>query len=279
MGDAFRVSALCQSRRGVDLATRAAEKALADAGLGAADIPLIICSTSTPHRMTSTLSAAVSAAIGAQAACFDVRTGCSGGLFALTTAGLYLASGTSHALVIGAETFSKVIPKESKIAAVSLGDGAAAVVLSRGEGCIASAALMTDGTLGGLITTDGALPPTESEIARGGYVLSGAPETLAAVVPDKYAEAISAARERAGAGEISLFVPHQTSLPLIRAVAGRAGIDEAKTFVNVHRHANVGAAGVLGALVEARAEGRMNGRVLCTAVGGGMSWAAVVIDC
>lgn len=268
----------------LDLAVRAARAALEDAKVDAGDVPLVLCATSTPHRMTSTVSAALGAALGARAACFDVRSGCSGGLFALTTASLYLAAGVPRVLVVGTETFSKVLPKQSKIAAVSLGDGAAAVVLERREGsALLSAALSTDGNLGGIITTDGALPPTEAEIARGGYELSGAPDELAQVVPGKYAQAIDGALARAGIapGDVALFVPHQTSTPLVRAVAERAGISAERTFLNVPEHANIGSAGLLGALVEARAAGRFGrgDRVLCAVVGGGMSWAAAVLAC
>jgi len=266
------------------LATRAARAAIADAGLDPRDIPLVVCVTSTPHRMTSTLAAAVGAALGAPGACFDLRTGCSGTIFALATAAQYLASGVARVLVVGVEAFSKVLPKTSKIAAVSLGDGAAAIVLERRPGTtLLSAALATDGNLGGLVTTDGALPPTEAEIARGGYELSGAPDELAAVIPSKYAQAIETALAHAelGAADVTTFVPHQTSVPLIHAVAAQAGIPIARTFVNVPKHANTGAAGFLGALVEARAAGACDegARVLCAAVGGGMSWAAAVLAC
>ena len=266
----------------LDLALRASQAALRDAGLEAADLSLILCATSTPHRMTSTVAAPLGAALGAAAACLDTRTGCSGGLFALSTAALYLAAGTGPALVVGAETFSKIIPPEHRGAQLALGDGAAALVLGRRAGAqLISAALETDGALGRLITTDGALPPTGEEIARGGYRLSGAPDELAQVVPQKYAAAISAARRRAGGAEIDLFVPHQTSRALIARVAAEAGIPLERTFVNVERHANIGAAGWMAALVEARAEGRCppGARLLLAAVGGGMSWAAAVLRC
>lgn len=266
----------------VTLGARAAEAALRDARVDASAVPLVVCATATPPRMTSTISAPIGAAIGARAACIDVRSGCSGGLVALVTAALHVAAGVPRALVIGAETFSKVIPRASKIAAISLGDGAAALLLERRDGsAVLSATMASDGDLGGLITTDGALPPTHAEIDRGAYELTGTPDGLATIVPEKYDVAIGGALSRAGLGsrELTLFVPHQTSLPLIRAVASRAGIDEARTYVNVHRHANVGAAGVLGALVEARADGRLRpgGRALLAVVGGGMSWAAAVL--
>jgi 3-oxoacyl-[acyl-carrier-protein] synthase-3 len=268
----------------LDLAVEAGRRALGDAGTSAESLALVVVATSTPCRMTSTLSAQVGAALGASAACMDVRSGCSGGLFALSTAALHVAAGVGPALVIGTETFSKIVPPASKVAAMSLGDGAGSLVVGKVPGAVVeSVSLQTDGRFGRLISTDGALPPTEAEIARGGYVLSGAPEELMEVVPGKYADAIDAALGRAGvvAGAVDLFVPHQTSVALIRGVASRAGISPERTFTNVARHANIGAAGWLVAFAEARAQGRMPAgtRVLVAAVGGGMSWGAAVLRC
>lgn len=269
-----------------DLAVQAARAALADANLAPGDVDLVIASTSTPHRMTSTLSGSVGAALGARAACMDVRTGCSAVLFALTTASAYLAAGAGPILVVGSETFSKVIPPSNKMAAISLGDGAGALVVTGGErGRLLGSYLETDGALGRLVSTDGALPPTEEEIARGGYLLSGAPEELMSVIPGKYLTAIEGALGKAGvsAADVDLFVPHQTSAPLIAHVARAAGIPVERTFVNVPRHANVGAAGCIVAVAEARAEGRFSRgapekTLLLAAVGGGMSWGGLLLE-
>jgi 3-oxoacyl-[acyl-carrier-protein] synthase-3 len=266
----------------IDLAADAARRALGDAGVEAGAVDLVLCSTSTPPRMTSTISGAVGARLGVRVPCMDVRTGCSGGIFALATAAAYLAAGCERVLLVGAETFSKVIPPRSKAAAVALGDGAGALVIGKRAGaCLESAFMCTDGALGHLISTDGALPPTEAEIERGGYVLGGDADELAAELPGKYAQAIAGCLERAGRshGDVDLFVPHQTSAALIRGVAARAGIDEGRTFVNVPLHANVGSAGWLVALAEARAQRRTQPgtRTLVAAVGGGMSWAAALL--
>src|SRR5437588_151205 len=97
----------------------------------------------------------------------------------LGQAALAVAAGSGPALVVGAETFSKIVPPQSRTAALALGDGAAALIVGRRGGArLLSAVFQTDGALGKLITTDGALPPTEGEIARGGYLLSGAPDEL-----------------------------------------------------------------------------------------------------
>ena len=269
----------------LDLSLRAARAALADAGLEPADVSLLLSCTSTPHRMTSTLSAAVGSGLGARAACMDTRTGCSAGLFALTTAALYVSAGATGegvALITGAETFSKVLPPQSRIAQLSLGDGAAALVIGRKEGAaLLSAFLETDGSLGRLITTDGALPPTQGELERGGYLLSGAPDELLQFVPGKYLAALSAAFARAGVdgARLDLYVPHQTSASLIAAVCEQAGIPAARAFVNVAGHANIGSAGWMAALCEARAAGRCQDGALVglAAVGGGMSWGAAVL--
>jgi 3-oxoacyl-[acyl-carrier-protein] synthase-3 len=268
----------------LDLAVAAARRALDDAGVRAGELELILCTTSTPHRMTSTLSAAVGAALGAECACLDARTGCSGGLFALATAALYLQAGVERVLLVGAETFSKIIPPAHKVALLALGDGAGALVLGKRKGASLDAGWMrSDGTLSKLISTDGALPPTADEIARGGYQLSGQPEELSRVIPGKYAEAIGGALARAGldGSRVDLFVPHQTSRALIEEVARAAGIGRERAYINVEKHANVGAAGWMVALAEARAEGRCPAgtRLLCAAVGGGMSWAAAVLTC
>ena len=268
----------------LDLATAAAERALDDAKLTAADVALVLVATSTPHKMTSTVSAQVGARLGARAACMDVRTGCAGALFALSTAALHVAAGAGVALVIGAETFSKIIPPSSKMAAVALGDGAGALVVGPSPAARVDAIFLeTDGALGRLITTDGSLPPTVDEIARGGYHLSGSPDDLTATVPAKYAAGIEAAlaRSNLAASQIDLFVPHQTNVPMMRIVAANAGIPPQRTFVNVPRHANIGAAGWVVAFAEARREVRMKrgARVLVAAVGGGMSWGAAVLSC
>jgi 3-oxoacyl-[acyl-carrier-protein] synthase-3 len=262
----------------LSLAVAAARQALEQARCTAGELGLVLCATSTPHRMSGTLSAAVAQQLGASCAAMDTRTGCSGGLFALATGALYTAAGAGPVLIVGADTFSKVIPSGSKLAALSLGDGAGALVLGRRENASLDAVfLKTDGALGGLITTDGALPPTHAEIDRGGYVLSGAPDELTAVVPSKYAEAIGAvlARSRLKPADLALFAPHQTSRSLIDKLS--AQLRGPRTFVNVERHANIGAAGWIVALVESMGSLRPGDKVLTAAVGGGMSWGAAVM--
>ena len=211
----------------------------------------------------------------------DTRTGCSGGLFALATGALFAQAGVGQVLIVGTETFSKIIPPSSRLAQLSLADGAGALVLGK-IGRRDPLRLSRERRLAGkLISTDGALPPTHAEIDRGGFFLSGAPEELLQVIPGKYEAAIQAALARAQLGpeEISVYVPHQTSATLIGEVCRRTGISIERAFINVEQHANIGSAGWLVALCEARAAKRMreDDAVLLAAVGGGMSWAAAVL--
>lgn len=265
----------------VDLGAAAADAALADAGVAAAEIGALFCATSTPHRMTSTVSAALGAQLGVEAMCLDTRAGCAAALFSLATAALYVAAGVSPVLLVGVDTFSKVIPAHHKGAALSLADGAGALVLGAGGGALLGASMETDGRLGGLVMTPGALPPTQAEIEADGYVLAGDPEGLAGAIPDRYVAALTGALGRAGlpAAELDAYVPHQVGRPVVEAVCARLGIALSRTWLTPGRHGNLGSAGWLVALAEARAEGFVGpGQTLALAsVGGGMSWAAVVL--
>lgn len=261
------------------LAVRAARAAVSDAG--APRIGLVICSTSTPYRMTSTTSAVIGAELGIDAACMDLRTGCSAGVFALATAALYVQATGLPVLIVGTETFSKVLPTGHKGAVMSLADGAGAVVFGPGPGSMLAAALGTDGNLAHLVNTPGALPATSADIAAGAFTLAGAPEELAAELPSKYFAAVQSSLARAGlrGADITHYVPHQTSATLIRKVAEQAGIADDSLFINVERHGNIGAAGWLVALHEARSERSMRAgdTLLVAAVGGGMSWASALL--
>jgi 3-oxoacyl-[acyl-carrier-protein] synthase-3 len=265
----------------IDLAVSAGARALEDAKLLPRDVKLVLCATSTPPRMTSTVSAMVGHRLGAVgAACLDVRSGCSGGLHALATAGALLQAGQGPALVIGTETFSKVIPPSHKMAALSLGDGAGALVLGRGKGRLMGIALETDGSYGHLVTAEGALPPTHDEIDQSRYELSGDPVELTKLVPSRYVSAIGRALGSVHPDEVSLFVPHQTSVPLISEVVKRSGLALERTVINVGAHGNIGAAGWLVALAEAAKEGKVldGTRLLIAAAGGGLSWGAALIE-
>lgn len=264
------------------LATEAARDALSDAEVGADEVDVLIVATSTPPRWTSTVSSSVGGALGLRATAFDLRSGCAGALIALSTAAMYLQHGARNVLVVGADTFSKAIPANDRTSALLLGDGAAAVVIGRGAGALRGACTVSDGALGRLVHTPGALPPTPEDAATGAYALHGDPTGFADAVPALYAEVIAGVLDHSGLVVADVrYVPHQAGRAVIHAVADRFGIPRDRTFEAVDRHANTGAASALTALVEARREGFVGpgDDVLLASVGGGMSAAALVWRC
>ena len=156
------------------------------------------------------------------------------------------------------------------------------LVLGRREGPVLHAVFsQTDGTLGGLVTTAGAMPPTIADIERGAYQLSGEADELAETVPSKYLDAIANVLERAAMtiADIDLFVPHQTTQSLADKLGDALGLPRAKVYTDgVPRHANIGAGGWMAGLVGARDAGRCppGTTVLVATVGGGMSWGAAI---
>ena len=267
----------------LDLAVAAAGAAIADAhGRAAQDviIDVVMVVTSTPHRLTSTVAAPLGHALGLRAACIDVRGGCAASMFALTQAAMLLDGGARGVLVVGADTFSRVLPIADPRLALVMGDGAGAVVLTRGRGALLGACVCTDGELGHLLQTRGPLPPTAEAVADGGYRLEGAWDEFAAAVKPRYARAIEGALAVAGrsAADVDVYVPHQANAGLIRATAAAHGWKRA--LCRVQRHGNVGAGSALIALAEGLADGDvMDGdTVLLAGVGGGMTWGGVLLS-
>jgi 3-oxoacyl-[acyl-carrier-protein] synthase-3 len=262
------------------LAVSAARKALDDAGVAADDVSLILCATSTPSG-AGVLAGAVGTALGTRCAALDIRGGCAAAVFGLATGALHVHAGCGPVLLVGAETFTRVVPAGHQVAALALADGAGALVLTRGRGRLRGAALATDGGMAHLLP-DGPPDFHAAALAAGAYFLSADPEELTDEIPSRYHEALNLVLARAGIAfrDLDLYVPHQSSRPLIHDVCRRTGIALDRAFVNVDQHANVGVAGWLVALVEARATGKLRpgARVALAAVGGGLSSAAALIE-
>lgn len=269
------------------LATRAARAALEDAGVDAADIDLIIIATATPDNTFPATATKVQHALGCNGCvAFDVAAVCSGFLYAIATAdSLLRTGGATRALVIGAETFSRILDWEDRTTCVLFGDGAGAVVLeapsvsddtaASGAGIIATK-LHADGAQHDLLYVDGG-PSTTQTV--GHLRMKGREVFRHAVV--NLAEVLGEVLEEAGlsADQIDWVVPHQANARILDATAKKLGIPYEKVVVTVDRHANTSAASVPLALDEARRDGRIKpgDLVMLEAMGGGFTWGASLL--
>ena len=267
------------------LARKAAEAALADAGLRGSDIDLLIVATSTPDFTFPSVATQVQAAIDMTCgAAFDVQAVCSGFVFAVATADKFLSSGShKRALVIGAETFSRILDWQDRTTCVLFGDGAAALVFEAETGTGASSDrgvltshLRSDGRHHDKLHTDGGTSSTQTA----GHVRMAGREVFRHAV-GMVADVVEDAFEATGttAADLDWFVPHQANRRIIDASADKLGIDRAKVVVTVDRHANTSAASIPLALSAARTDGRIKtgDLVMIEAMGGGFTWGAALI--
>lgn len=265
------------------LATDAARAALEDAGIEASSIDLIVLATATPDNTFPATATKVQDALGCNGGvAFDVAAVCSGFLYALTTADSMLRTGMAkRALVIGAETFSRILDWEDRTTCVLFGDGAGAVVLEAQDaqatraGILASK-LHADGAQHDLLYVDGGPSSTQTV---GHLRMKGREVFRHAVV--NLAEVLREVIEDAGepVEEIDWVVPHQANKRILDATAKKLGISEDKVVVTVDRHANTSAASVPLAFDVARKDGRIKpGQlVMFEAMGGGFTWGASLV--
>jgi 3-oxoacyl-[acyl-carrier-protein] synthase-3 len=267
------------------LATRAAEAALANADRNAQDVDLIIVATSTPDYTFPAVATQVQAALNIRAgAAFDLQAVCSGFVFAIATADKFLISGSNRcALVIGAETFSRLMDWEDRTTCVLFGDGAGAVVLEAQQ---SNGALHERGILTSHLRSDGR--HREKLYVDGGPSATGTVGHLrmqgrdvfrhaVGMVTDVVEDAFAATGTRAG--DLDWFVPHQANRRIIDASAEKLGIAPEKVVVTVDRHGNTSAASIPLALAEAHADGRIKkgDLVMIEAMGGGFTWGSALI--
>ncbi len=266
-----------------DLAVKAARAALADAGLEPGDIDLIVLATSTPDNTFPATAVSVQAALGiTQGAAFDLQAVCSGFVFAVATADNFLKSGSfKRALVIGAETFSRILDWSDRTTCVLFGDGAGALVLEAveagedGRG-ILTTHLRSDGRHKNKLYVDGGVSSTKSV----GYLRMEGREVFryaVGMITDVIEDAFEATGETAET--IDWFVPHQANRRIIDASAAKLGIAPEKVVITVDRHGNTSAASIPLALAAARADGRIKtgDLVLLEAMGGGFTWGSALI--
>jgi len=268
-----------------DLAVRAAEDALADAGLEPSDIDLIVLATSTPDNTFPATAVAVQAELGIyHGAAYDLQAVCSGFVFAIANADAMLRAGQGkRALVIGAETFSRILDWTDRTTCVLFGDGAGAVVLETEEGAgtiadrgVLSSHLRSDGRHKLKLYVDGG----PSSTGTVGHLRMEGREVFKHAV-GMISDVINAAFEATGTGpdDIDWFVPHQANQRIIDASARKLGIASDKVVSTVARHGNTSAASVPLALHEAVRDGRIKPGhlVMLEAMGGGFTWGSALV--
>ncbi|MEO0680504.1 MAG: beta-ketoacyl-ACP synthase III [Pseudomonadota bacterium] len=268
-----------------DLAIPAAERALEHAGLTGADVDAIVLATATPDETFPSTATRVQHAIGMkQGYAFDVQAVCAGFVYALANANALILSGQARTvMVLGAETFSRILDWQDRGTCVLFGDGAGAVILTAqdGEGGlddrgVMSVKLHSDGAHHDLLYVDGG----PSTTGAAGYVRMEGRKVFQHAV-NKLAEVAHEALDACGAtaDDVDWMVPHQANLRIIDATAKKTGLPSQKVVVTVQNHGNTSAASIPLALSETVAAGRIQqgDLLLMEAIGGGLAWGAAVM--
>jgi 3-oxoacyl-[acyl-carrier-protein] synthase-3 len=267
-----------------DLAVAAATRAMEHAGVTAADIDMIIVATATPDNTFPATATKVQHRLGVVGFAFDVQAVCSGFVYALTTADMYIRNGQAKTvLVIGAETFSRILDWEDRRTCVLFGDGAGAVVLQAVEGQgtikdqgILASRLHSDGSKYELLYVNGGPSSTQTVgylQMEGKEVFRHAVTNLAGVIREVLADT------GLEASDIDWLVPHQANRRILDSTAKKFGISEDKVVITVDRHANTSAASIPLALAEAVHDVRIHRGdiVILEAMGGGFTWGAALV--
>jgi len=268
-----------------DLALQAARAALTAADIDPQSIDLIVLGTATPDNTFPASAVSVQAGLGiTKGVAFDIQAVCSGFVFALATADNFIKTGAcKRALVIGAETFSRILDWKDRTTCVLFGDGAGAVVLVAGEESGASTdrgvlatRLRSDGRYKDKLYVDGG----PSSTGTAGYLRMEGRDVFRHAVAGT-TDAVEAVFRETGytAADVDWFVPHQANKRIIDGSAHRLGIAPEKVIATVERHGNTSAASIPLALAAAIADGRIKtgDLVLLQAVGGGFTWGAALV--
>jgi len=267
-----------------DLALGAAKNALAASGIDASEIDLIVLATTTPDRTFPATAALVQEKLGiTQGAAFDIQAVCSGFVYAVATADSYLKNGLgTKALVIGAETFSRLLDWEDRTTCVLFGDGAGAMVIeavpddAEGDRGVLSNCLRSNGEHWKKLYVDGGPSLTQSV----GFVRMEGKEVFRHAV-GMISDVVEGAFEKANVdpADLDWFVPHQANKRIIDGAGKKLKIPAEKVIVTVNKHANTSAASVPMALSIGVADGRIKkgDLVMLEAMGGGFTWGASLV--
>lgn len=267
-----------------DLGIAAAKQALVRAGTDPLDIDLIICATATPNRTFPATAVAIQRGLGiTKGAAFDVQAVCTGFVYALAVADNFLKVGQfKHALVIGAETFSRILDWSDRSTCVLFGDGAGAVVLeaqpqhgTRDDRGILSTRIRSDGRFEDLLYVDGGAGSTKTTghlRMNGREVFRHAVQKISGIIEETLVV------NNFAPDEIDLYVPHQANKRILDGIAKKLGVDREKIVVTLGRHGNTSAASIPLALNHAFEEHRVKegSLILMEAMGGGFTWGAAL---
>jgi 3-oxoacyl-[acyl-carrier-protein] synthase-3 len=267
------------------LGTNAARAALADAGLDANDIDMIVVATSTPDLTFPSVATMIQKDLGMTSGfAFDVQAVCAGFVYALSNANAQIVSGQAkRVMVIGAETFSRIMDWTDRATCVLFGDGAGALILEAQEGAgtsedrgILSVDLNSDGNYRDMLYVDGGVSTTGT---AGKLRMQGNPLFRQAV--SKLASTAEAAISKANitSADIDWIVPHQANIRIIEGTAKKLGLSMDKVVVTVQDHGNTSAASIPLAMSVGKARGQIKQGDICVAeaIGGGLAWGAVVL--
>ena len=267
-----------------DLGIAASRQALVRAGIDPIDIDLVVCATSTPDRTFPATAVRIQSGLGVtKGAAFDVQAVCSGFVYALAVADNFLRAGQfKRAIVVGSETFSRILDWEDRATCVLFGDGAGAVVLeaqtqlgSREDRGILATRIRSDGRFEDLLYVDGGPGSTKTTghlRMNGREVFRHAVQKISGVIEETLVMTGYAA------DEIDLYVPHQANKRILDGIAKRLGIPHEKIVVTLAKHGNTSAASIPLALNQAFEDHRLVERrlVLMEAMGGGFTWGAAL---
>lgn len=271
------------------MATKAARRAMEQAGIEGAELDLIIVATITPDTLTPATACYVQQALGASnAVAFDISAACSGFLYAMKLAKRMIGSGAfNNALIIGAEKLSSFVNWEDRTTCVLFGDGAGAAILRRanpGEGEILATDIGTDGCQTHLLNIPGggsACPITPANVGDHLATLTMLGKEVFKHAVTRMRQSAETVIERAGLtpDQIKLVIPHQANLRIIDAIADRLAVPNDRVFVNLEKYGNTSAAAVAIALDEAHRTGRFHAgdHIVLVVFGAGLTWAAAAI--